>query len=572
FLIQVKDDLQPGFRKEMTKAISELDWLDRDRLQSSLLKILLQAETKGSNSFQRPVGFRLSPNQRQLLEDLTTALIDEELQLDKNHPDSSENVLRLYAALANRSPRWASDAWVSSLIKRLLSAWKVMRHSENPYDALSLIYEERLENAVKTFPDDFRPDAADAIKFLTGAGESGLELMEMLIKNSTGEGQPAMVSNYQSSSNRLPRFHSKDSLIGHSKKHTVSGDDGILHGTDQENDIGNMLETACAGVFLLLRSIQDIRLPMIVRDADFPRLKEKIPGACEPMQPLSVIMLSLAHLWTGRSSLADNKFDPGLTLFAGFDTPPSLGDLHKIWSRVSNKDCDRFQQFLLSTLAGLRFLRGSWVHLYQIPMNQKTALICGDAVGRLWPLGRIIHEKPEAKKIVSQWRHMWKTTTGRKLKLVSSDKILEDLVDLYIEDEKACNGLLGTEMSDCTENQKDLEVDYKDSREALVAALKVLNNKSFEIADVDLTMALTAIAILRVWARWLKQFSGSSVAYLLTNFIRRPGRIYNGESSILVEMDSKPVDIVLEMTGYTAKMDRLSWFGNRDVSYEIHSI
>ncbi len=49
---------------------------------------------------------------------------------------------------------------------------------------------------------------------------------------------------------------------------------------------------------------------------------------------------------------------------------------------------------------------------------------------------------------------------------------------------------------------------------------------SLGLPEADLTITLTAIALLRLWARWLRQFGDSSVPYVLKNFVRRAGRIY----------------------------------------------
>jgi hypothetical protein len=89
------------------------------------------------------------------------------------------------------------------------------------------------------------------------------------------------------------------------------------------------------------------------------------------------------------------------------------------------------------------------------------------------------------------------------------------------------------------------------------------------LPDVDLTIAWTASALLRIWARWLRQFANSSIPYLLDNFICRRGRVSLTDDTLVVELDRKPLDIILEMAGYTASLERVSWLGQRSVHFQM---
>jgi hypothetical protein len=89
------------------------------------------------------------------------------------------------------------------------------------------------------------------------------------------------------------------------------------------------------------------------------------------------------------------------------------------------------------------------------------------------------------------------------------------------------------------------------------------------VPDADLTLALTAIAVLRVWARWLRQFAASSIPYILDNFIRRPGRVYVGAHEITVDMEPRPLDIAIEVAGYSARLERVPWLDHRHVCLQL---
>jgi hypothetical protein len=106
----------------------------------------------------------------------------------------------------------------------------------------------------------------------------------------------------------------------------------------------------------------------------------------------------------------------------------------------------------------------------------------------------------------------------------------------------------------------------------LLAALAALEAGRLGLPETDLTLALTAMALLRLWARWLPQFAASSIPYLLENFIRRSGRVSMDERRIFVELDSLPLDVVIELAGYTAPLARVAWLNNRTVEYQLRGV
>ena len=81
---------------------------------------------------------------------------------------------------------------------------------------------------------------------------------------------------------------------------------------------------------------------------------------------------------------------------------------------------------------------------------------------------------------------------------------------------------------------------------------EALGADHLDLPLADLGVALTAVSLLRLWAAWLRQFSSSSVPYLLSNFIRRPGRVVQTEQGLIVELAPRPMDIVIEMAGYVS--------------------
>ena len=73
--------------------------------------------------------------------------------------------------------------------------------------------------------------------------------------------------------------------------------------------------------------------------------------------------------------------------------------------------------------------------------------------------------------------------------------------------------------------------------------------------DVDETVGLIALAVLRAWAGWLRGFGDSSAPFVLEQFVRRPGAVALSEGRVTVELERRPLDLVLEMAGYLGELD-----------------
>jgi hypothetical protein len=116
--------------------------------------------------------------------------------------------------------------------------------------------------------------------------------------------------------------------------------------------------------------------------------------------------------------------------------------------------------------------------------------------------------------------------------------------------------------------ESDLLDSHHLDRAALLAALAALDNGRLDMPAADLTVALTAIALLRVWSRWLRGFADSSVPYLLDQFIRRAGRVLDGPE-VVAELEPRPLDMILEMAGYTQALERVPWLGHRRLRFRL---
>ena len=79
--------------------------------------------------------------------------------------------------------------------------------------------------------------------------------------------------------------------------------------------------------------------------------------------------------------------------------------------------------------------------------------------------------------------------------------------------------------------------------------------------EIDLPLDLIALTVLEHWARWLRGFGAASVPYLLTAFVRRPGRLIAvRDGTLRVGLNRLPHDVVLDMSGCLAPFEpRWPW-------------
>ena len=87
--------------------------------------------------------------------------------------------------------------------------------------------------------------------------------------------------------------------------------------------------------------------------------------------------------------------------------------------------------------------------------------------------------------------------------------------------------------------------------------------------QLDQTIAILACLLLRMWSRWLRGFSDSSLAFIVDNFIRRQGRLYSEKDVILVELERRPLDLVMEMAGYLADLERVPWLPGKRIKFSF---
>lgn len=87
--------------------------------------------------------------------------------------------------------------------------------------------------------------------------------------------------------------------------------------------------------------------------------------------------------------------------------------------------------------------------------------------------------------------------------------------------------------------------------------------------DAAAQLARTARLLVRGWARWLPGVSDASASFLLDRCVRRAGSLRIEKDRVLVRLEPAPLDVVLKMAGYLARIDCVRWLGDRAVEFEI---
>ncbi len=521
------------FQNRLHGALSSVDWLTTDRLESGLLDLLcpspetrltlprrpvtspLAADRLESGRLDlphpepetqlslplRPISRALTPRQRRLLDDLRAILAEGGVELDGTEPDSSENALRLYSALIAHEESWAGDAQATETIQRLLEGWKWIRQGGPREEILRRLGQGDSRGALKSLA--YREQRAEtSFEFIAALGAPGSAVLQAL--------------------ERVP--------------------DRTGLGTDAT-------ETRCAGVALLMRALLDIRFPSLVKASGLAQQ----PG-------LNAILLAMFLAWAGEAGRDGTHIDPGLQFLAGVNPhssePDAIHTLDQLRIRWhdANKPGD-WHAAWLRALASQRLLQPDVLQLYRLEHGNDTLLVGGDESGKLWPLGHVIQAGEDEARIVSDWLEAWRQVTGRQPVLIAGP-------EMYVSSET--RGLQVTH----SDAEKEIGAAYLAGRERLLATLDALEAATLGHVAWDLTMALSANALLRLWARWLRGFADSSVPYLLSQLIRREGRIYEDRGNIVVEMEPRPLDLVLDLSGYLASL-RLSWLGDRDILFQI---
>jgi hypothetical protein len=513
-LLRAPGNAPPPPPPVLDPALAELDWLDTDRLRGFLLELLAGPGRPAPALPGRPPA--ATPRRQELLDDLGAVLVQVGHELDPAPIRSDANALRLCAALVARAPAWAADPALPGMVDDLLVLWAWAAGAGPPAAAVAALRGARDTALAGRSGGPARPGRPRA----PGPGRSG---------DATGQDRgtaaghpgrrPAGADPAPEPARPGPRELSAAIAVGETGLRIVEG----LVAAPAVAATRPGVESACAGVFLLLRAMLEARLAGAVRQLAVPE-----PGSAVP-----AVMLSLALRWAGPAGTDGDRLDPALGLLAGMDPSSALDRLRAFWSGIEPPAHARLQAELVRTAVGLRLLDGASLGVHRLDLGDGgVTLVASDGTPGVWPLARRLPSAAAAAATLEDWLDTWEAASGTRPEPVVAD---DDLT-----------GVLGT----AAPGER-----HRRSLDELGRAMASLEAGRLGIPEADLTVACWSVVLLRLWARWLRGFAGSSAGYLLDHFIRRPGRVVTEGTDLTVVLEPGPFDVVLELAGYGSTLD-----------------
>lgn len=529
--LRLADDVSDErFIALLGKTLEGFDWLDGEWLQASLLELFGRGnERRAAEMPVRVAGHAPSPRQRELLAALFEAVSEGGLHLSGDGSDFTADALRLLALLVARAPQWADDAAAKAMIQNLLTVSATLRQSHSPAEFMLRLRRRDVEGALRLLVEERGASHAESTSHIKSALH-------------------AKSASHAESASQVRSACRVVSGLGEQALALVEK----LAGESPEAELTNGVESDCAGVSLLLRTMLDVRLHVLAEETSYPPQAGELPRSV-------ALLLSLSLHLCGEATVTDGLLDGGLCLLAGLKERPTLDALRAYWSGSDASDHTRFQAALLNVAAGQRLLQPSVMHLFRVGLeSNKTVLVAGDESALLWPLGRVVETDAEIEAAIIEWLGVWEDATGVRPLLV-----VDELVSISDD----LRGERGVTVA--LPEQEELRVAHGTGRAGLLAAFAALGHGRLDMPDADSTLSLVTCVLLRLWARWLGRFSSSSVPYLLENFIRRRGAVYVDRDGLLIELERGALDIVLEMAGYVAELERVPWFDGGRVRFRL---
>lgn len=439
--------------EQLTNAVAVLDWLDTAWLVQRLQSVLAPTTAERSSAPRPATSASVSASLRDWLEMCWYVWPKVQAQLDRTHLASPKNALLWWSELLALRPEWADVPGLCSVLETLLQAAATLARTK-----------ARTHTATKN-------DGA------AGVHTSAVQTPSA----STANHEPMAMQQVQRYGERAMQLVAEMAACAPS-----------THGISARQQ-----PTTAAGLFLLLRTVQELRLPALAKHLGYPT-----PGPESATWLLTALGAKL-----GEFPLAD-PLDVGLHYFAEHTEPLSWPAFHDAWN---NADAHRLQEILVRLLFAHRlWTRDVEPTLVLVHADGKAWLYGGQEASGLWPWVALLPDG-SANETLEVWSETWRQHTGRLPQWTWS------------EQPPSC----------CT----------------AFPTASVAN----PLADAVLT--LLANIVVRAWARWLKHIGQSSTAYLLRQLLRRSGTLMLDGDTLHVELEPHPLDMLLQLSGYLDPYD-----------------
>jgi hypothetical protein len=270
-----------------------------------------------------------------------------------------------------------------------------------------------------------------------------------------------------------------------------------------------------------------------------------------------MLFLSVALRLGGEAGVVSGLVDEGLCLISGLEEQVHLHAIAAAWPEET--DHAHLQRAMLAIAAGPRLFQPDVMHVFCFETADAFELIAGDASGCIWPLGRVVKTKEDAEAIILEWLDDWEDATSKRPAVFVGDEQLRAVLARR----------QGVELLPRTE---EFQAIHDAGLESLRIAFNLLGSGKLGRPDVDLSLNIIAGMLLRMWSSWLRGFSASSIPFLLENFVRRRGRLYGVRDGLMIELEGRPLDVVLEMAGYLDDLENIPWRPGWRLKFQLRGI
>jgi len=264
---------------------SSYDWLDKSYLKNSLAALLSPASPERivrSSTLRPPLP---TPAQLRLLRSLLAAIQIRRCHLEPADKSVHSHLLRILAALAS-TETIASQATIQ-LIESIVEAWVTLRTSAEGDSALLNLRRRQLHFLLTRLSPSEKIRLQPHLESVANAGEPAIAVVEELLR-------------------QYPSIPQAPALAE--------------------------INSACGGLFLLVRTVQDLRLSTLLKESGFDSL--------EPM------LVALAIRISGPAAALDGNFDAGAALWAGIKAEESSFHLSRLATLASQLFRDKLAELV----------------------------------------------------------------------------------------------------------------------------------------------------------------------------------------------------------------------------------
>lgn len=458
------------------------------------------------------------------------------LQLAGTHIATPHNALRLYTALWNQIVHTpiASSPDVREAIEQVLRFTELLHVSTQPDQLISCLLEQNLTAAIELL----RREQGKALlpylpslSYLQQCAAGDIALLRRIV--STVATAKALSSKGSKSG--------KNDKGDNNSKGGRSGKSLDAVGEREEQHITSLL----GGLFLLLPSFIDLKLPTLLENAPYSGVSETHRTSLLRYLVFLKCFGLLYKQWP------DIAHDPLLLLVSHAEDMPLAPLLEQVSQVATPQMNATWQRSLLAQLVRYRLVEGRSLCAELLEPEASTFLLLRDMRSDAWlSLRAVTHE-----------------TNALQAALVQGMTMLQDVFGFPAERLLLSAGLEQVSFPAALHaDQPHITTANNDLRYLM---LHSGTRPLIEQPDLDGTLSLFARTLLRSFARRLMGFDQSNAGYLYHNFLAGTSSVVLQPDHVEVQLPCSPLHLVLRIAGMHEQSYTLPWCGDMHVHVTV---